>query len=64
LKKLLGGDVTERFETIVIGTGFDGAITACRLGAECRDRVLVLERGKRYPMGSFPRTPHAMAGTF
>lgn len=56
--------MTERFEAIVIGTGFAGAITAFRLGAEWRDQVLVFERGKRYPMGSFPRTPHAMAGNF
>jgi cholesterol oxidase len=26
--------------------------------------VLVLERGKRYTLGSFPRTPHAMANNF
>ena len=51
-------------EAIVIGSGFGGAINACRLSAKWPGKVMVLERGKRYPMGSFPRTPHAMASNF
>lgn len=46
------------FDCIVIGSGFGGAVMACRL-AEAGRRVLVLERGERYPPGSFPRTPLA-----
>ncbi|MGI8459185.1 MAG: GMC oxidoreductase [Propionibacteriaceae bacterium] len=46
------------FDCIVIGSGFGGAVTACRL-AEGNRRVLVLERGDSYPPGSFPRTPLA-----
>lgn len=46
------------FDCIVIGSGFGGAAMACRL-AEAGRRVLVLERGDRYPPGSFPRTPLA-----
>lgn len=51
-------------EAIVIGSGFGGAINACRLSAKWPSKVLVLERGKRYPMGSFPRTPHDMSTNF
>jgi cholesterol oxidase len=52
------------FEAIVIGSGFGGAINACRLSKKWPGKVLVLERGRRYPMGSFPRTPHDMANNF
>ena len=43
------------FDVIVIGSGFGGAITACRL-AERNYRVLVLERGRRWQVKDFPRT--------
>ena len=56
--------MAERFEAVVIGTGFGGAVAACRLGKRWPGKVLVLERGKRYPMGSFPRSPHDMARNF
>lgn len=51
-------------EAIVIGTGFGGAISACRLSKKWPGSVLVLERGRRYELGSFPRTPHGMAHNF
>jgi len=55
-------DVTdEPYEAIVIGTGFGGAIAACRLARHWPGQVLVLERGRRYPMGSFARTPEEMS---
>jgi cholesterol oxidase len=55
----------ERYEAVVIGTGFGGAITGCRLAKKWDGgRVLILERGKRYPMGSFPRTPHDFSRNF
>lgn len=44
----------ERVDAVVIGPGFGGAIAACRL-AQAGQRVLILERGRRYPRGSFPR---------
>lgn len=42
------------FDTIVIGSGFGGAVTACRL-AEKGARVLVLERGRRWDPKDYPR---------
>jgi len=51
------------FDAIIIGSGFGGAVTAYRL-AEAGLSVCVLERGKPYPPGSFPRTPHEMGTNF
>ncbi|SIO66688.1 cholesterol oxidase [Singulisphaera sp. GP187] len=42
------------FDLIVIGSGFGGAITACRL-AEANLKVLVLERGRRWSKETYPR---------
>lgn len=56
--------MSERYQAVVIGSGFGGAITACRLSKRWPQKVLVLERGKRYPIGSFPRKPHDMARNF
>jgi len=42
------------FDAIVIGSGFGGAITACRL-AEKGYRVLILERGRRWNKATYPR---------
>ncbi|MEN8128842.1 MAG: GMC family oxidoreductase [Pseudomonadota bacterium] len=44
------------FDTIVIGSGFGGAVTACRL-AEKGAKVLVLERGRRWDPKNYPRKP-------
>ena len=43
-------------DAIVIGSGFGGAITACRL-AEKGMRVVVLERGRRWDVRQYPRKP-------
>ena len=56
--------MADRYEAIVIGSGFGGGISACRLSKRWPGKVMVLERGKRYPMGSFPRTPHDFAQNF
>ena len=48
-------------DAIVVGTGFGGAVTACRL-AQAGIEVMVLERGHRYPAGSFPRDTSTLDG--
>ncbi len=40
-------------DVIVIGSGFGGAVTACRL-AEAGYRVLILERGRRWQVQEYP----------
>jgi len=52
------------YEAVVIGSGFGGAINTCRLAKKWPGEVLLLERGKRYPKGSFPRSPHDMSNNF
>lgn len=44
------------FDVIIIGSGFGGAVHACRL-AEAGRRVLVLERGRRWRPEDYPRNP-------
>jgi cholesterol oxidase len=45
----------DRWDAIVVGSGFGGAVSALRL-AEKGYRVLVLEKGRRYRPEDFPRT--------
>lgn len=52
------------YEAVVIGSGFGGSVNFCRLAQKWGDKVLLLERGKRYPKGSFARTPQQMAENF
>lgn len=49
-----GGDTQPRYEALVVGTRFGGAVATCRL-SQAGVRVGVLERGRRYPLGKFPR---------
>lgn len=49
--------MNDKCEAAVIGTGFGGAINACRLARKWPGKVVVLERGKRYGLGEFPRAP-------
>src|SRR5271170_5904301 len=42
------------YDAVVIGTGFGGAVAACRL-AQAGLKVGIIERGRRYPKGSFQR---------
>ncbi len=48
--------MSEKFDAIVVGSGFGGSITACRL-VEKGMKVLVLERGRRWTPGEYPRKP-------
>jgi cholesterol oxidase len=51
------------FDAIVVGSGFGGSVAAYRL-ADAGLRVCLLERGKLYPPGSFPRRPAEMRTNF
>ncbi len=44
------------YDAVVVGSGFGGGVTACRLADEGW-RVCVLERGRRFGPGDFPDRP-------
>lgn len=48
-------------DAIVIGSGFGGAVAAARL-SQAGYSVVVLERGRRWRPGDFPRRPHLEDG--
>lgn len=50
-----------RYDAVIVGSGFGGGITACRL-AEAGWRVCVLERGRRFGRGDFPDRPAQAPG--
>ncbi|MFE8072697.1 GMC oxidoreductase [Marinobacteraceae bacterium S3BR75-40.1] len=50
------------YDVVVIGSGFGGAITACRL-AQAGRSVCILEKGQRWPREQFPRSPGELATT-
>jgi cholesterol oxidase len=53
----------EHFDAVVVGSGFGGSVSTYRL-ADAGYNVLLLERGKPYPPGSFPRAPYDVNRNF
>ena len=53
----------EHFDAVIVGSGFGGSVMAYRL-TEAGLRVCLLERGKAYPPGSFPRSPYEVRENF
>lgn len=53
----------ENVDAVVVGSGFGGAVAAFRL-AEAGLSTVVLERGRSYAPGEFPRSPTEMARAF
>ncbi len=49
----------EHVDAVVVGSGFGGSVMAYRLREAGLD-VCLLERGRAYPPGSFPRSPHGV----
>ena len=58
-----GASADSHFDAVIVGSGFGGSVSAYRL-AEAGLRVLLLERGRRYPPGSFPRSPYRFRRAF
>lgn len=56
-------EMKEIYDAVVIGSGFGGAINACRL-AQAGHSVCILERGKRWAKTDFPRTIGQVSKSF
>lgn len=54
---------TEHVANVIVGSGFGAAPVALRL-AEAGEEVVVLERGKAYAPGEFPRSPRDFSQAF
>ena len=52
---LPASQIRARYEVVVVGSGYGGGIAASRLARAGRS-VCVLERGREYLPGEFPRT--------
>ncbi|HEX2196594.1 MAG TPA: GMC family oxidoreductase [Actinomycetota bacterium] len=57
------GGSGSHYDAIVVGSGFGGGVSAYRFAREGMS-VCVLERGKAYGPGDFPRSPHDMSRNF
>lgn len=60
---------SERYDVLVVGSGFGGSVAAHTLVSTFREsgenrRICLLERGRAYRPGDFPRTPARFARNF
>jgi len=55
--------MTEYVENLIVGSGFGGSVAAFRL-AEADRKVCLLERGRAFGPGDFPRDPWQVASSF
>jgi len=55
--------IRERYDVIVVGSGYGGAIAASRMARAGRS-VCLLERGREFQPGEFPNTEAEAAGQF
>lgn len=53
--------IPAQYDVLIIGSGFGGAVMSARLSRRWPGRVLLLERGRQYPLGAYPRSPHDLA---
>src|SRR5688500_9232396 len=53
--------IPAQYDVLIIGSGFGGAVMSARLSRRWPGRVLLLERGREYPLGAYPRSPHDLA---
>ncbi len=51
------------YDVVVIGSGFGGAVVACRL-AQAGHKVCILEQGKEWKKTDFPRSTHQISQSF
>ncbi|WP_043479577.1 GMC oxidoreductase [Arthrobacter sp. SPG23] len=56
-------DPAESVDAVVVGSGFGGSVASYRLAAGGQS-VVLMERGRAYPPGSFARTPSEMGRNF
>ncbi len=54
------GEIRDRYDVVVVGSGYGGGVAACRLAAAGR-RVCVLERGRELQPGDYPNDTRSMA---
>ncbi|MEM9455273.1 MAG: GMC family oxidoreductase N-terminal domain-containing protein [Myxococcota bacterium] len=48
------------YQAVIVGSGFGGAVMAARLSRKWPGAVMMAERGRRYPQGSFPRDAQSL----